>query len=203
MTAPDTSAATDGRVDVDALPPTQYLVLDVLAARWRVGERLWTFPSVLSRAARALERLGLVAWKRGVDHGTIVAWLTEAGRDAVLDPDHVLPLGTSARREAAGRALHYLDELPEDDKAGLWMEIVHGGGGVDDAEDWAEAYAAARAAVVAARTCCCRTDCSCAAGAGHVHRCGNAALDIGHCGATCTGPCPARQTGTTHEGDPR
>ena len=31
--------------DTDSLPPTQYLVLDVLAARYRLGENAWTFPA--------------------------------------------------------------------------------------------------------------------------------------------------------------
>lgn len=88
---PGTSPTADERIDVDALPPTQYLMLDVLAARWRVGERLWTFPSGLTQVARALDRLGLVAWKSSTVQGTIMVWLTEAGRDAVLDPNYVLP----------------------------------------------------------------------------------------------------------------
>ena len=40
-------------VDTDSLPPTQYLVLEVLAARARLGEACWTFPSRLKPALNA------------------------------------------------------------------------------------------------------------------------------------------------------
>ena len=39
--------------DIDGLPPTQYLVMGVLAARARLGEPYWTFPSRLRPTMRA------------------------------------------------------------------------------------------------------------------------------------------------------
>ena len=48
MTADDLAA-------MDALPPTQYLILDVLAARLRLGETSWTFPANLRAHANRLE----------------------------------------------------------------------------------------------------------------------------------------------------
>ena len=36
--------------DADALPPTQQLVLEVLGARSRLGENVWTFASRLGQA---------------------------------------------------------------------------------------------------------------------------------------------------------
>jgi hypothetical protein len=78
--------------DVDRLPPTQYMVLDVLAARYRLGEKIWTFPSRLSPAITALEQAGLVFGMHGIVGGTIRAGLTGAGRDAVLYPDYVPPV---------------------------------------------------------------------------------------------------------------
>lgn len=77
--------------DVDALPPTQYLVMEVLAARARTGEPYWTFPSNLAIPLRALEGHGLVIVMHGVTQGTIRARLTETGRSAVLSPDYVPP----------------------------------------------------------------------------------------------------------------
>lgn len=84
---------TAAAVDVDTLPPLQYVVLDVLAARWRTGETLWTFParSNIVDAAHRLGRLGLVGVKGGVEPRTIRVWLTDAGKAAVLSPDHVNP----------------------------------------------------------------------------------------------------------------
>jgi hypothetical protein len=71
-------------VDVDSLPPTQYLILDVLAARWRTGEVLWTFPSKIRHHVEAVSRLGLVWWKSGIEPKTLQVGLTEAGRKATL-----------------------------------------------------------------------------------------------------------------------
>jgi hypothetical protein len=79
-------------VDTDRLPPMQYLILEVLAARWRLGERLWTFPAArISYHLGQLEQLGLVGWKSGVDQGTVRAWLTEKGRAAALSDTYEPP----------------------------------------------------------------------------------------------------------------
>lgn len=80
-------------VDVDSLPPTQYLILDVLAARWRTGEHVWTFPTRpnIVGAAHRLGQLGLVGVKSGVEPKTIQVWLTDAGRAAVLLDGHENP----------------------------------------------------------------------------------------------------------------
>lgn len=71
-------------VYTDTLPPTQYLLLEVLSARWRLGERIWTFPARFGRSLRALEKLGLVFVMHGVTERTLRAGLTEAGRRATL-----------------------------------------------------------------------------------------------------------------------
>jgi len=72
------------RFDVDALPPTQFLVLEVLGARHRLGENLWPFRSTLAPALRRLEQLGLVWMMHGSVENTVRAGLTETGKDAVL-----------------------------------------------------------------------------------------------------------------------
>lgn len=78
-------------VDVDSLPPTQYLILEVLAARWRTGEELWTFPSSLRPAVRALADLGLVGELNGITPKTVRVRLTEAGKTAALSEDYQPP----------------------------------------------------------------------------------------------------------------
>lgn len=78
-------------VDIDRLPPTQYLILEVLAARYRLGEHTWPFPSRLNAAGEALVRLGLIAWASHPEPGTQRAWLTDAGKTAVLSGDYELP----------------------------------------------------------------------------------------------------------------
>jgi len=79
------------RFDVDALPPTQYLVLEVLGARHRLGENLWPFRSTLAPALRRLEQLGLVWTMHGSVENTIRAGLTAPGRDAVLSSTYTPP----------------------------------------------------------------------------------------------------------------
>lgn len=78
-------------VDIGTLPPTQVLVLEVLAARHRLGERLWTFPSHLQRQISALDRLGLVWQASGVVEHTVRASLTDAGVEKMLHGPYVSP----------------------------------------------------------------------------------------------------------------
>lgn len=62
------------------ITPTQWLMMEVLAARLRLGENHWTFPNKLKRTAKALEGLGLVTWKGGIVQGTIMVSVTDLGR---------------------------------------------------------------------------------------------------------------------------
>lgn len=74
------------------LSPTQYLVMEVLAARARTGETLWAFPSNLAVPLRALEELGLISVMHGGTPAALRARLTEAGREQTLKPDYVTPV---------------------------------------------------------------------------------------------------------------
>lgn len=67
----------------DALPPVQYLVMETLAARARLGERYWTFPTRLRPALNALEARGWI-WVRSAPTPHLQAWLTDAGRSVAL-----------------------------------------------------------------------------------------------------------------------
>lgn len=88
-------------VDVDSLPPTQYLILDVLAARHRLGEHCWTFPDRLRQALDALTDAGLIEQKSAPTPRATRAWLTDAGRAAVLSERYVPPLLQSNPPEPA------------------------------------------------------------------------------------------------------
>jgi hypothetical protein len=100
-------------VDVDTLPPTQLLILEVLAARHRLGEHVWPFPTSVAPAVAALNRAGLVDQLNGNQPHTVRAQLTDKGRAAVLFGDYVSPLHTPTERiralcvaaEAAGTTL--------------------------------------------------------------------------------------------------
>lgn len=94
------TALAEGTIDIDALPPTQYLVMEVLAARRRTGEITWTFPSRITPALRALEAIGAVWWKAGVAQGTCVAGLTDRGQRSALSPTYVTPVGGALVKQA-------------------------------------------------------------------------------------------------------
>lgn len=86
--------------DVDNLPPTQTLILEILAARYRLGEHTWSFPSSLNAAGTALAKLGLIAWVSHSEPRTRRAWLTDAGKAAVLLNDYTVPDVVRQRDEA-------------------------------------------------------------------------------------------------------
>lgn len=76
----------------DRLPPLCQMVLEVLAARHRLGHNTWTFPQKqVTATMRRLEAAGLIGWKFGVMPGSILAWLTDEGRELVLLDDYTPP----------------------------------------------------------------------------------------------------------------
>ena len=84
--------------NIDSLPPTQYLILEVLAARTRLGEHFWTFPTTLRPHVRRLCAAGLVNWEdRGED---LRVSLTDDGRSVALFGDYELPDVTRQRDRA-------------------------------------------------------------------------------------------------------
>lgn len=74
------------------LPPTEDLFMEVLAARARLGERLWTFGNNTMKTAKSLEAKGFVDIMHGVTEKTFRASLTEAGREEVFGNGYVPPL---------------------------------------------------------------------------------------------------------------
>jgi hypothetical protein len=105
---------------VDSLPPTQYLILEVLAARRRTGERTWTFPDRLRRQIDNLSWLGLVGWKFGVAQRSVQAWLTAAGQSAILSPNYQPPEPVGRERIA-----RYLDRAAANQRrTGLLADAV-------------------------------------------------------------------------------
>lgn len=67
------------------------LAMEVLAARYRLGEPFWTFRTVHGPALRALSDEGLAYVMPGVVEGTIRAGLTEDGKKAVLSSTYTPP----------------------------------------------------------------------------------------------------------------
>lgn len=81
--------------DVDKLPPSQLMVLEVLAARTRLGHWRWPFDARLRRQLDALHGLGLIQVWNDTE-----AELTEAGRAAVMVGSYAPPDVLRQRDEA-------------------------------------------------------------------------------------------------------
>jgi len=75
------------------LTPTEELILEVLIARYRLGEKLWTFSrrAAITRAAESLSRRGLVWLKNGMVEHSFQAGLTEKGLLEAQDPSYISP----------------------------------------------------------------------------------------------------------------
>lgn len=73
------------------LPPTQYLILEVLAARYRLGEQMWTFPDRLRPALNALQERGLIWWRSAPTPHDVQAYLTDVGRGAAMSGTYEVP----------------------------------------------------------------------------------------------------------------
>lgn len=77
---------------LDALPPTQQLILEILAARLRLGEGLWPFPTKHIRAIKALEKAGLVRIIHGNVEKSVRVMLTPVGVKSMQQSDYRSPL---------------------------------------------------------------------------------------------------------------
>jgi hypothetical protein len=65
--------------------------METLAARYRLGEHMWTFPKRLCPALDALQKAGLLWFRSAPTPGDMQAYLTDAGREAVLFEGYTVP----------------------------------------------------------------------------------------------------------------
>lgn len=129
---------TSTPVDTDTLPPTQYLILEVLAARHRTGEVLWTFPSHLRPHMKKLAEAGMLGWKSGIVEKTVRAWLTDAGRAAVLLDGYEPP---KHRDAAAVMSWDYREQPDLDDLARTVRDMTGGALNIREANTRSDQYA--------------------------------------------------------------
>ena len=85
MTRPPIKAVEDMTV-------AEEMICEVIAARERCGETMWTFPSRARKQLRRLEAAGVVGWKPGVVERTCLAWFTDMGRATFLNGDYIPPI---------------------------------------------------------------------------------------------------------------
>ena len=77
----------------DDLTPTGELFMEALAARYRTGEKFWTFSTraPITRAAKALEAQGLIWTMNGNVEHTFRAGLTDKGLSVAVSDNYVSP----------------------------------------------------------------------------------------------------------------
>lgn len=102
------------------LTPTEELILEVLTARLRLGEKLWTFSSRHNVAMRKLRLRGIIRTMNGVTENTIRAYLTN--EYAALLQDYSSPIYKKCANEIADD----LDELGFDSNIGNVVRKRHG-----------------------------------------------------------------------------
>lgn len=88
------------------LTPTEDLALNVLVARYRLGEKLWTFESRHKKALEKLQARGLVNLMHGITENTCRASLTEEAKKEHLIPEYEPPIfkamGKKTRKRVRG-----------------------------------------------------------------------------------------------------
>lgn len=85
----------------EKLTPTEDLLIELLVARHRLGENLWTFDSRHKKALENLESKGYVGVMHGVTENTVRAYLTDTGKDKFMSSTYVAPLLKQARNNMA------------------------------------------------------------------------------------------------------
>lgn len=66
----------------DDITTTEYLMMEVLVARFRLGEVFWIFPKSMRSIARKLDARGFVFWSYGIAPNSIRVSLCNAGLEA-------------------------------------------------------------------------------------------------------------------------
>jgi len=91
--------------------PTEELVGEVLVARYRLGEKSWTFKNNALTAIRKLYDKGYVEYKKGTpaspDH-TLV-WLTDKGRKEFLSYKYVARITEGSKKATKASKKIYKD----------------------------------------------------------------------------------------------
>jgi hypothetical protein len=106
-----TTASEKGTSLSPGLPPAEYLLLEVLVARYRLSEPSWPFPTSCLPVLRRLQAKGLVDWQSDVVARSVRVSLTDAGFDLVADANYEPPTGTVTIPAADLYALEQANDL--------------------------------------------------------------------------------------------
>lgn len=106
------------------LTPTADLVMEVLAARHRLGEQCWHFDTRHTRALNELTAAGLIWWQRGFEPKTALVFLTDAGRASeYLSGTYVAPAALAGAVELM-RYIRRIGDVMQEALAGNAEETV-------------------------------------------------------------------------------
>jgi hypothetical protein len=64
----------------EILSNEEYLILETLMARYRLGKEYWSFPTTFVEHMEALVDLNMINWKNATTEGYIVAWYTDENK---------------------------------------------------------------------------------------------------------------------------
>ena len=92
--------------------PSESLVLEVLTARYRLGELSWTFDSSANRALKALEEKKLVTWKSASVEGASLVWFTDLGKAVCLSRKY----SSHAGNEVVNKARKQINKISKNAK---------------------------------------------------------------------------------------
>lgn len=79
--------------------PTEALVLEVLTARNRLGENVWTLEARLNQTLAKLEARDLIGYKSASVEGYSLVWFTDAGVALMLERKYNGPLKFSELKD--------------------------------------------------------------------------------------------------------
>lgn len=74
------------------LPLTQELIVEVLIARYRLGEMLWPFPTRAGKSLQALTDKGIIGYQSASTEGSYNVWFTDEGKKRYLSFNYVPPI---------------------------------------------------------------------------------------------------------------
>lgn len=76
----------------DDLTPTEALVMEVLAARFRLGETSWPMPDRVKPALKGLAAKGLLSFQSDIMPRYQRATMTEEGKKIFMRPGYIPPI---------------------------------------------------------------------------------------------------------------
>lgn len=76
----------------EKLTPTEELIVELLIARTRLGEKLWTFNSNVRNQIDSLCVKGYVVPLNGIVERTVRAYLTDEAKQALVNGEYMPPI---------------------------------------------------------------------------------------------------------------